>query len=202
MADRTTLKVALTGSIAMGKSTVSQMIRDLGVPVFDADAAVHDLYAAGGKAVKQLRGAFPEAIVEGAVDRTRLSALVVGKPEAMARLEQIVHPLVHAAQDDFLRRAAEAGEPLVVFDIPLLFEGNRAGEFDAVLVVSASARQQRDRALARPGMTVEKFEAILARQMPDTEKCKRADHVIPTGGSLDETRAAVAAALDDLKRQT
>lgn len=200
MAERPMLKVALTGSIAMGKSTVASMIRELEVPVFDADAAVHELYAAGGKAVEPVRALFPDAIVDGAVDRTRLSGLVVRRPEAMAKLEQVVHPLVHNEQDEFLREAHQ-GQPIVVFDIPLLFEGNRADEFDAVLVVSAPAEKQRERALARPGMTVDKFEAILARQVPDADKCARADYVIPTGGSLDETRVAVVAALDDLKRQ-
>lgn len=201
MTERAMLKVALTGSIAMGKSTVAGMIRELGVPVFDADAAVHELYAAGGKAVEPVGSLFPDAIVDGAVDRTRLSGLVVGKPDAMARLEQVVHPLVHAEQDEFLRDAKEQAQSLVVFDIPLLFEGNRADEFDAVLVVSAPADKQRERALARPGMTVDKFEAILARQVPDADKCARADYVIPTGGSLDETRTAVITALDDLKQQ-
>ncbi len=201
MAERPMLKVALTGSIAMGKSTVASIIRELGVPVFDADAAVHELYAAGGKAVEPVGALFPDAIVDGAVDRTRLSGLVVGSPEAMAKLEQVVHPLVHNEQDEFLREANDQGQPIVVFDIPLLFEGNRADEFDAVLVVSAPAEKQRERALARPGMTVDKFEAILARQVPDADKCARADYVIPTGGSLDETRVAVVAALDDLKRQ-
>ena len=201
MADPTILKIALTGSIAMGKSTVAEMIRDLGVPVFDADAAVHELYSAGGKAVAPVRALFPDAVADGAVDRTRLSALVVGNPKAMASLEQIVHPLVRAKQDEFLRNAQQQGQPLVVFDIPLLFEGNRANEFDAVLVVSAPLEEQRHRALARPGMTVEKFEAIIARQMPDADKCARADYVIPTGGSFDETRAAVICALDDLKQK-
>lgn len=201
MTDGQLLKVALTGSIAMGKSTVAGMIRELGVPVFDADASVHALYAQGGKAVAVIERAFPDAIVDGAVDRTRLSELVVGKADAMARLEQIVHPLVHAEQAGFLRQAREEGQPLVVFDIPLLFEGNRASEFDAVLVVSAPADLQRERALARPGMTVEKFEAILARQMPDADKCARADYVIPTGGALSETRTAVVETIEKLKRQ-
>ncbi|MEQ8345946.1 MAG: dephospho-CoA kinase [Sneathiellaceae bacterium] len=192
------LHLGLTGSIGMGKSTVAGMFRDLGVPVFDADAAVHALYARGGAAVAPLGEAFPAAIVDDAVDRERLGREVLGDREALRRLERIVHPLVGGMRQDFLAAAEAAGAPFVVLDIPLLFETGGQDRVDAVVVVSAPAAAQRERVLKRPGMTEEKFSAILDKQVPDAEKRARADHVIPTGGSLAETRehvAAVAAAL-------
>lgn len=195
------LKVALTGSIAMGKSTVAQMMREAGVPVFDADAAVHTLYSTGGRAVPKVAALFPDVVVDGAIDRALLSRHVVGDGEAMKKLETIVHPLVKQEQQAFLRSAEIAGDKLVVFDIPLLFEGNRQAEFDAVLVVSAPADEQRRRALARDGMTEEKFEAILKKQVPDAKKRELADIVISTGNSLDETRAQVENEIQRLRNK-
>jgi dephospho-CoA kinase len=191
--------LGLTGSIGMGKSTVAEMFRAEGAPVYDADAAVHRLYAEGGAAVGPVGEAFPEAIVEGAVDRERLSKLVLNDPEALQRLERIVHPLVGAAQMQFLDDARRAGAPVVVLDIPLLFEKGGAARVDVIAVVSAPADVQRARVLARPGMTPEKFEAILAKQTPDAEKRARADFVIDTGVGVDETRAQVRAVLKALQ---
>jgi dephospho-CoA kinase len=185
----------------MGKSTVSQMIRDEGVPVFDADATVHELYTKGGRAVPMIANHFPDAIVDDAVERTRLSALVLNDHDAIRLLENIVHPLVHDEQRRFLEAAERTGAALVVFDIPLLYEGDRANEFDAVIVVSAPAAVQRERALARPGMSREKFEAILARQVPDQEKRRRADFVVSTGVSLEDTRVAVKKVMSELRRR-
>jgi dephospho-CoA kinase len=201
MPDRLPLRIALTGSIAMGKSTVAQMMRDEGIAVFDADAAVHKMYARKGVAVAPVARRFPHAIVDEAVDRTRLAQLVLEDSEAIKALEAIVHPLVHDEQRRFLEQAGQRGDPVVVFDIPLLFEGNRAQEFDAIIVVSASPEQQRERALSRPGMTAEKFESILARQVPDEEKRRRADFVISTGTTLDDTRLAVKRVVEQLRQR-
>ena len=181
--------LGLTGSIGMGKSAVAAMFQGLGVPVFDADAAVHQLQGPGGELLAVIEAEFPGTTGSGGVDRARLGAEVFGKPEALARLEAIVHPAVAAMRAAFLKRHAAA--PLVVFDIPLLFEKGGASQVDAVLVVSASGEAQRARVLARPGMSAEKFEKILALQMPDAEKRARADYVIDTGTSLAETRHAV-----------
>lgn len=183
--------IALTGSIGMGKSTVAKMIADSGVPIWDADAGVHRLYAKGGAAVSALRADFPDAIIDGTVDRTVLGKLVLNDPGKMAILESIIHPLVAIDRQLFLHKVAGSGAPLCLLDIPLLFEGGMQDDYDHVVVVSADASVQRARVLARRGMTVEKFEAILARQMPDDEKRKRASHIIATDTSLDETRAAV-----------
>ena len=201
MPDRLPLRIALTGSIAMGKSTVAQMMRDEGIAVFDADAAVHKMYARKGVAVAPVGRRFPDAIVDEAVDRTRLAQLVLGDSDAIKALEAIVHPLVHDEQRRFLEQAGQRGDPVVVFDIPLLFEGNRAQEFDAIIVVSASPEHQRERALSRPGMTAEKFESILARQVPDEEKRRRADFVISTGTTLDDTRLAVKRVVEQLRQR-
>lgn len=190
--------IGLTGSIGMGKSTVAAMFAEEGAPGFSSDAAVHELYAPGGAAVAQVEAAFPGVTKDGAIDRTALSARVVGNPERIKELEAIVHPLVRQAQTQFLQDQRDAGAPFVVLDIPLLFEGGGAKFVDKTVVVSAPAEVQRDRVLARPGMTVEKFEAILALQMPDAEKRARADFVIDTGGSFDDTRAQVRAVLDAL----
>ena len=182
-----TLTLGLTGSIGMGKSTTAQMFRDEGVPVWDADASVHRLYAKGGPAVAPIAEAFPAAVSDGAVDRPALSAILRGDPAAMKRLEAIVHPLV---AEDRARFLAGTDAPLVVLDIPLLFETGAEAWLDATLVVTAPAEVQRDRVLARPGMTEAQLDMILARQMPDAEKRARADHVIETR-TLDDTRAAV-----------
>ncbi|WP_416898877.1 MAG: dephospho-CoA kinase [Minwuia sp.] len=184
--------VGLTGSIGMGKSAVSKMFRDNGVPVWDADAAVHELYAPGGKAAGPVAERFPDAIVDGGVDRDRLSREVIGNDSAIKDLEKIVHPLVGEHRQAFFADAAADGHDMVVVDVPLLFETGGEKRMDAVVVVSAPAAQQRERVLARPGMTADKFENILARQTPDAEKRARADHVIDTGTTLEETGKAVA----------
>lgn len=193
--------IGLTGSIGMGKSTVAAMFAEEGAPSFNSDAAVHIMYAPGGAAVAPVEAAFPGVTKDGAIDRVALSARVVGKPDEIKRLEAIVHPLVRQAQMQFLQDQRDAGAEFVVLDIPLLFEGSGAKFVDKTVVVSAPAEIQRARVLARPGMTVEKFEAILALQMPDAEKRARADFVIDTGVSLDETRAQVRAVLDALREQ-
>ena len=181
--------LGLTGSIGMGKSTVAAMFADAGVPVFDADAAVHRLQGPGGALVAAIEARFPGTTGPQGVDRTRLGAAVLNDDAALRALEAIVHPAVRAAREDFLVQHRDA--PLVVFDIPLLFETGGDRDMDFVVVVSASAPVQRERVLARPGMTPARFEAIYFRQLPDTEKRARADFVIPTDVSLDETRAAV-----------
>lgn len=191
--------VGLTGSIGMGKSTVANMFAEEGAPAFNSDAAVHELYAPGGAAVALVEAAFPGVARDGAIDRTALSAKVVGDPDAIHELEAIVHPLVRQAQANFLARERAAGRDVVVLDIPLLFESAGAHSVDKVVVVSAPADVQRVRVLGRSGMTVEKFEALLALQTPDVEKRARADFVVDTSGSFDETRAQVRAVLDALR---
>lgn len=181
--------LGLTGSIGMGKSAVAAMLRDAGVPVFDADAQVHRLQGPGGALLPAIEAAFPGVTGPQGVDRGALGALVFGDPAALARLEAIVHPAVAEARAAFL--AAHADAPLVVFDIPLLFEKGHEAGLDAVAVVSAPAAVQRARVLARPGMTAEKFERILALQVPDADKRARADHVIDTGLPLAETARVV-----------
>ncbi|MFN4169787.1 MAG: dephospho-CoA kinase [Pannonibacter phragmitetus] len=183
------IRLGLTGSIAMGKSATAKMFAEAGVPVHDADAAVHALYA--GRAVPLIEAAFPGTTADGKVDRTRLGEAVLGKPEAIARLEAIIHPLVHEEEADFLAKARAEGRRMVVLDIPLLFETGGERRMDAVVVVSAPAEVQRERALARPGMTAQRLEAILARQMPDAEKRRRAHFVIGTGSGLEPARRAV-----------
>ena len=179
------LIVGLTGSIAMGKSETARMFVRLGYPVFDADAAVHQLYETGGAAVPLIERAFPGSVVGGRVDRQKLSDQVTGDPKALARLESIVHPLVRQRQQDFLDAAREAGHAFAVLDIPLLFETGRDKDVDAIVVVSAPEDVQKSRVLARPGMTREKFAAILARQLPDSEKRRRADFVVDTSKGLE-----------------
>jgi dephospho-CoA kinase len=181
--------LGLTGSIGMGKSTVAAMMRELGVPVFDADAAVHVLQGPGGALLPEIEAAFPGTTGPAGVDRPKLGAAVFGDREKLTRLEAIVHPAVADMRLAFLRENAD--RPLIVFDIPLLFEKGGAQALDAVAVVSAPAEVQRARVLARPGMTAEKFEQILALQVPDAEKRQRADFVIDTGTDLATTRAAV-----------
>ena len=193
--------IGLTGSIGMGKSTVAAMFADAGVPVFDADAAVHRLQAKGGLLVTAIEAAFPGSTDADGVNRTLLGPMVLGDSAAMTRLEAIVHPAVGEERAVFM--AAHSDAPLVVFDIPLLFETGGESRVDSVVVVSAPADVQRARVLARPGMTPEKFDAILARQLPDQQKVARADFVVPTGGSFDETRRAVHAIIACLAaRQT
>lgn len=193
-------KIGLTGSIGMGKTTVAQMFAAHGIPVFDADAAVHQLYAKGGAAVAPVGAAFPGTVKDGAVDRAALSAQVVGKPAEIKKLESIVHPLVARLREDFLRDAEAAGAPMAVLEIQMLLEGSSARQFDVIVVVSAPDATQRARALARPGMTEGKLAGILSNQMPDAEKRARADVVIDTGTSLAETEAQVAALIETLRK--
>ncbi|HWX49409.1 MAG TPA: dephospho-CoA kinase [Roseomonas sp.] len=183
--------LGLTGGIGMGKSTASNTFRRLGVPVFDADAAVHRLQGRGGRAVAPIAAAFPGTVREGAVDREALRRAVLGDPAALNRLESIVHPLVRAEEQRFLGRARRAGRRIVVLDIPLLFETGGESRCDAVVVVSAPAAVQRARVLTRRGMTPERLAAILARQTPDSEKRKRADFVIRTGLSRAHAQRAI-----------
>lgn len=185
------LILGLTGSIGMGKSTTAAMFEAEGVPVYDSDAAVHALYAAGGGAVAPVEAAFPGVLTDGAIDRAKLSAKVVGNPEALAKLEAIVHPLVGADRIGFFQKAQAEGRDIVVLDVPLLFETGGEKSVHKVVVVSAPPEAQRARVLARPEMTPEKFEAILARQTPDAEKRARADFVIDTGQGLDHARRQV-----------
>jgi len=181
--------LGLTGSIGMGKSTVAGMFRDLGVPVFDADAAVHQLQGPGGALLAAIEAAFPGTTGPGGVDRPKLGAAVFGNRDELARLEAIVHPAVRAMRRDFMNDNAD--KPLVVFDIPLLYEKGGATGLDGIAVVSAPLEVQRQRVLARAGMTPEKFEQILALQVPDAEKRARADFLIDTGSDLATTKAEV-----------
>jgi dephospho-CoA kinase len=181
--------LGLTGSIGMGKSTAAKMFVEEGVPLHDADAVVHRLYE--GEAVAAIEAAFPGTTAAGKVDRTKLAARVLGDDEAMKRLEAIVHPLVRESEKRFLADAAARGARLVVLEIPLLFEAGGEERVDAVAVVSATPELQRERVLRRAGMTAEKFDAILAKQMPDSEKRRRAHFVVDTSGDFDSTRAQV-----------
>ncbi len=183
------IKAGLTGSIGMGKSTTAQMFRDEGIAVYDADATVHQLYS--GEAAPLIEAAFPNTIRDGTVDRTKLSEYVIGKPENMKKLEAIIHPMVHKQEQEFLQKAETRGDKLVVLDIPLLFETGGKNRVDKIIVVTAPAEVQRQRVLAREGMTEEKFEAILARQVPDSDKREQADFVIDTSEGLNATRERV-----------
>jgi len=183
------ITIGLTGSIGMGKSTVAKMFADEGVPVFDADSAVHRLQGPESALVGEIEAHFPGTTGPEGVNRGALAERVLGEPEALRRLEALIHPAVARERQAFLADHSEA--PLVVLDIPLLFEAGGAEKVDKIVVVSAPLEMQRARVLARSGMTPEKFERILARQLPDREKRARADFVIPTGGSLDDTRRAV-----------
>ena len=188
--------LALTGSIGMGKSTVAAMFAGRGIPVFDADAAVRQLQGPGGKLVPVIERRFPGTTRDGAVDREALAAAVLGKPDELAALEAIVHPAVHHERTRFI--VAHGDAPALLFDIPLLFETGGDAVFDEVIVVSAPAEIQRQRVLARPGMTPAKLDHILARQLPDAEKRARANHVIDTSISLAETERQVDAILAGL----
>jgi dephospho-CoA kinase len=181
--------LGLTGSIGMGKSTTAAMFAAAGVPVYDSDVAVHELYGVGGAAAPLVEAAFPGVLEGGAVRRDRLSERVMNDPEALKRLESIVHPLVGRHRQNFFERTAD--EKVVVLDVPLLFETGGDEALDAVAVVSCPPDQQRERVLARPGMSIETFNAILKRQMPDADKRARADFVIETGLGLDVARAQV-----------
>ena len=187
--------LGLTGSIGMGKSTTAAMFAAEGAPVYDADAAVHQLYAKGGLAAPLIEAAFPGTTEDGGVDRTKLSAAVMGDPAALAKLESIVHPLVGRSRAGFFEAAEAAGSDVVVLDIPLLFETGGESRVDSVVVVSAPADTHGERVLARPGMTAEKLDAILTRQLPDAEKRARADYVIDTGRGLEAAREQVRSVL-------
>ena len=188
--------LGLTGSIGMGKSTTAAMFREAGVPVYDADAAVHRLYA--GAAVAPVGAAFPSAIVDGRVDRAILSKIVIADPASMKRLEAIVHPLVGQDRVGFLQACKDGNAPACVLDVPLLFETGGEKAVDLVVVVSASAEQQEKRVLARPDMTKEKFEAIRAKQTNEQEKRRRAHFVVDTGRGLDYARRQVVDLLSAL----
>jgi len=192
------LIIGLTGSIGMGKSATAQMFAKRGVPVCDSDALVHGLYEQGGAAVEPVTALFPEANVDGRIDRQVLSRLVLGKPEELRRLERIVHPLVGLAQARFLQDCAARGERMVVLDIPLLLESAGPRRVDVIVVVSAPADVQRARVLARPGMTPEKFEAILAKQVPDDVKRAKADFVIDTSKGFEYAEKQVEAVIQAL----
>jgi dephospho-CoA kinase len=183
------ITLALTGSIGMGKSTVAAMFAEAGIPVFDADAVVRRLQGPGGRLVPLIEERFPNTTRDGAVDRDALSAAVLGDRDQLAALEALVHPAVHHERTRFIVEHGDA--PALLFDIPLLFETGGDAAFDKVIVVSASPELQRERVLARPGMTVGKFEHILGRQVPDAEKRESADFVVDTSGTLDQTRAQV-----------
>ncbi|WP_431320886.1 dephospho-CoA kinase [Rhizobium sp. YTU87027] len=193
------LRIGLTGSIGMGKSTMAKLFAEAGVPVNDSDAAVHDLYA--GEAAPLVNVAFPGTMKDGAVDRQELARQLVGSADGFKRLEAIVHPLVRKREAEFIERERQRGSPMVLLDIPLLFETGAESRIDVIVVVSCDPQIQRERVLARPGMTVEKFNMILARQTPDTEKRARADYVIDTGHSIETARKRVAEIVSDLKRR-
>jgi dephospho-CoA kinase len=181
--------LGLTGSIGMGKSTTAKLFAEAGAPVYDADAAVHRLYE--GEAVPAIEAAFPGTTADGKVDRALLSARVLHDPAAMKQLEQIVHPMLGASRQKFLHDAEQSGAPVAVVDVPLLFETGGEKRVDAVVVVTTTSEIQRQRVLARDNMTREMFDTILARQLPDTEKRKRADFVVDTSHGLDPVRARI-----------
>ena len=188
--------LGLTGSIGMGKSTTARMFVEQGVPVHDSDEAVHRLYA--GAAAPLVEAAFPGTTRDGVVDRALLAARILGDADAIRRVEAIVHPLVRADADAFLARARASGAPIAVLDIPLLFETGGRGRVDKVVVVTAPADVQRQRVLARPGMTEEKFQAILARQVPDAEKRRLADFIVDSSQGMEAARGQVRAIIDAL----
>lgn len=183
------MKIAITGSIGMGKSTVAAIFAKAGIPVFDADAEVRRMQGPGGTLVAEIAKRFPETMVDGAIDRDRLALCALSDRDELAALEMIVHPAVAAERERFI--AANRGAPALLFEIPLLFETHGEAAFDKVIVVSAPAEIQRQRVLGREGMSIDKLEGILARQLPDAVKRERADFVVDTGGSLDETHLQV-----------
>lgn len=190
------LVIGLTGSIGMGKSNAAAVFRDAGIPVCDADHEVHMLY--DGAAAEPIEAAFPGTTVDGKVDRAKLSATLLAKPIGFKTLEEIVHPLVHAAERDFLRREAARGATMAVIESPLLFEVDTANKVDVIVVVSATTEVQKQRVLERPGMTEAKLEAILVRQMPDAVKRSRADFVVDTNGPVADTKARIMALIKEL----
>ncbi len=192
--------LGLTGSIGMGKSTAGAMFAERGIPVISADDIVHSLYS--GRAAPLIEAAFPGTVADGIVDRTRLSAAIMDNEPAFRRLEAIVHPLVVEERQHFIDEQRKAGREIVVIDIPLLFESGGEANVDRIVVVSCTAEQQRERVLRRPGMTEDKFEAILSRQTPDAEKRARADYVVDTSGTHEETRVQIDRIVDSLLAET
>lgn len=193
--------IGLTGSIAMGKSTTATLLRTLGVPVFDADAVVHDLMKPGTVVASEIEERFPEVIVSGGIDRQKLGSIVFADPKSLSDLEHIIHPRTRASREQFLHHAARQKISIVALDIPLLFESKSENLYDAAMVVSAPAFLQKQRALARPGMTEAKLKGILAHQMPDAQKRLRADVVVPSGLGKRETLRVLAKFLKVLKAQ-
>ncbi len=197
MKEMSMLLLGLTGSIGMGKSTTAKLFEEAGVPVYDADATVHKVYE--GEAAPAVEAAFPGSTVNGKVDRQKLSALVVNNADAMKRLETIVHPMLRSHQLKFLSDAEKSGAPVAVLDVPLLYRDRRRGTVsDAVVVVTTAPEIQRERILARDNMTPEKLDAILARQLPDAEKRKRADFVVDTSHGLDPVRQRISEILREV----
>lgn len=190
------ITLGLTGSIGMGKSTVAAMFAEEGAAVWDADAAVHRLYAVGGAGVEQIRSIAPDAIIDGAVDRGALRAAILADQTLLKKIEGVIHPLVGQDRKIALEKAQGEGRLVAVLDIPLIFETGATKAFDAIVVVSAPADVQRERVLARPNMTVEAFEAILAKQTPDAEKRAGADFIVDTSGSFEESRDQVRQVMD------
>lgn len=191
--------IGLTGSIGMGKTATARMFAEEGVPVADSDAVVHQLYEKGGAAAAPIADAFPAVITDGAIDRQKLARHLAGHPDDFKKIEAIVHPLVRAEQENFLSQARRRKAPLAVLDIPLLFETGRYRDVDKIVVVSAPEAVQRERVLARPGMTEEKFASILARQLPDAEKRARADFIVDSDRGFDHARAQVRRIIAELK---
>ena len=191
----------LTGSIGMGKTTTAAMFKDAGAAVFDADAAVHSLYAKGGAVVPIVRAGLPQAITAGAVDRTKLSAIIAKDPLQLTVLESFVHPMVDAMRQDAVSAAKASGKKVFIFDMPILFETDGEDKVDVIIVVSAPADVQRARVMSRAGMTAEKLEFILSRQMPDAEKRARADYVINSGKGMEFARKQVQVVMQDLKNR-
>jgi dephospho-CoA kinase len=183
--------IGLTGSIAMGKSDTLRMFAELGIPTFDADEVVHRLYAQGGRGVAAVERLCPDAVIDGAVDRRRLTKAVEAKPSLLADIERAVHPLVGKERDRFIAAERTKGTELIVIDIPLLFETNQEKEFDSIVVVSAPSHVQKSRAMMRPGMTEERLNRILSRQMPDAEKRARAHFIVDTAQGHESARSQV-----------
>lgn len=194
------LMIGLTGSIGMGKSQTASLFEEAGVPVYDADATVHKLYAPGGRAVAPVAHAFPDSLRDGGIDRAALSGYVINNPDALRQLEEIVHPLAREAQRDFIRQIVADGHRHIVLDIPLLLEKQGEKMVDVVVVVSAPPELQRQRVLARPNMSEQKFADILAKQMPDAEKRARADYVVDSSISVDDARDQVRTILQQLEQ--
>lgn len=198
MSETRPLRIGLTGSIGMGKSTTAQLFRDEGIAVFDSDAIVHELYQ--GAAVEPIAQCFPQVLEKGVINRAKLADIVLKNPQALKQVEEIVHPLVWSERDKFFKENQETGANLVVYDIPLLFEKGVDSSVDVIVVVSATSETQKARVLARPGMTVEKFEALKSKQMSDLEKRARADFIIDTSLGLESARQQVHEILEKLNQ--